>query len=139
MKTRNFYLKIYTLPLAKTCGTNHQKPKGGPLEEKNILFKKYFRNKNMFKIAFWPMQPSARSLHAVHNRCKACTECAEGWMGQNTVLNMFLFLKYFFWIFKPILVHIWELFWKKYFFLPRLYFWHGSNLKIEISSFSFFI
>ena len=41
-------------------------------------------------------------------------------MGQNKILKLFLFLKYFFGIFKPILVQIWEFFWKKYFIIPAI-------------------
>ena len=81
LKTINFYLWIYPLPLAKTCGTNQRKTKGGTLGRKKYFFQKnsqtnlriglkipqkYFRNKNMFKIALYPMQPSARSMHAVY-------------------------------------------------------------------------
>ena len=125
------------LPPAKRilCFLSVQKPKGRPLEEEKYLFqksfliytriglkipKKYFRNKNMFKIVYWPMQPCARSVHALLSRRSACTERAQGCMDQNTFLNMFLFLKYFCGIFKPILELIWELFWTKYFFLPRV-------------------
>ena len=123
------------------------KTKGGTLGWKKYFFQKssqinsriglkipqkYFRNKNMFKIGFWPMQPCARSVHALLSRRSACTERSQGCMGQNTFLNMYLFLKYFCGIFKPILELIWELFWKKYFFLPRvppLVFERSKNIK----------
>ena len=64
MKTRNSYLQIYLLPLAKTYGTNQRKTKGGTLGIKKYFFQKnsqinsriglkiwqkYFENKNMFK------------------------------------------------------------------------------------------
>ena len=118
MKTRNFYVQIYPLPL----GRRKKKFKKFSDFYKTRLKNpnKYFRNNNMSKIAFWPIKPSACSVHAVHNRCKACTERAEGCIGQNAILNMFLFLKYFSGFFKPSLVKIWELFWKEYFFLPRV-------------------
>ena len=63
--------------LRKCAGQITKKPKGGPLEEKNNVFKKvlrliqdlklphkYFRNENMFKNLFWPKQLCARSVQA---------------------------------------------------------------------------
>ena len=58
----------------------------------------------MFKNVIWPMQPCERSVHADLLLSKACTERAQGCMGQNPILNMFLFLNYFSGIVKPILV-----------------------------------
>ena len=53
----------------------------------------------MFKIVFWPMQPPctlrAHSVHAGLLLSKAWAERAQCCMGQNTILNMFLFLKHF--------------------------------------------
>ena len=64
--------------------------------------------------------PKNQKGDAVHQLWTVCMERAVGCMGQNAILNMFLFLKYFFGFFKPSLVKIWELFWKKYFILPRV-------------------
>ena len=57
-------------------------------------------------------------------RHRACT----GSIGQNTILYMFLYLKYFFRIFELILVQIWELL--KNYLSPHFCKWQGSNLKI---------
>ena len=79
------------------------KTKGGTLGRKKLFFQKcyqistriglkipkiYFRNKNMFKNLFWPMQPCARSVHASFLLSKPCTERAQGCMGQNTWWNI---------------------------------------------------
>ena len=86
-------------------------------------------------------------------------EWCKNWVrGGQVISKEFLrfvmaFLEFYSWIFKPTFVQIWELFWKKFFFHPRvppLCFepfwticparfckWQGSNLKIEISSFHF--
>ena len=48
-----------------------------------------------FKLYFGPCNPNARSVHADLLLSKAWTERAQHCMGQNTILNMFLFLKHF--------------------------------------------
>ena len=58
--------------------------------------------KTCLNIYFGPSNP----VHAGLLLSKTCTERAQGCMGQNTILNIFLFLKYFFRIVKPILVQI---------------------------------
>ena len=75
----------------------------------------------MYNIVFWPMQHFACSVHAVHLPWTVCTECAQGCMHQNTMFYMFLYLKFYFWILKPIFLKIWQSFWEiKIFFLPSV-------------------
>ena len=130
MKTRNLYLQVWPLPKIQTWGTNRWKTKGGTLGIFFYFFQKssqiwtriglkipkqYFRNKNTFKKLVWPMQHCACSAHALLSRKPACTECAWGSHG-GCKGPPFGF---------PAICP------------PRLYFWQGSNLKIEISSFHF--
>ena len=43
VKVRSLLLKIYPVPQQNQSERNEQKPKGGPLDEKNIFFKKVLR------------------------------------------------------------------------------------------------
>ena len=63
------------------------------------------------------------------SKTKGGHERAQDSEGQSTILYMFLFWKFNFGIFKPTLVQIWKLFWKKYFFLPRVPYFRFWALK----------
>ena len=89
--------------------------------------------RGVFKL-YNPGYKCARSMHAGLLLSKTCTERAEGCMGQNKFVNMFLFLKYLYGIFKPILELIWELFWKNIFYFVRR-FWNMSGLVLFHKSF----
>ena len=93
----------------------------------------------------WKIKESGQNSFQI---CFLFQKRAQGCMGQDKFLNMFLFLKYFCGIFKPILELIGEHFWNKYFFLPKVpplaFCWfvphvftsgRGYNLKTGISSF----
>ena len=88
--------------------------------------------RGVFKL-YNPGYKCARSMHAGLLLSKTCTERAQGCMGQNKFVNMFLFLKYLFGIFKPILELLWEIFEKKYFFLPRFPLWFSVDLSRTFS------
>ena len=132
MKTRNLYLQVWPLPLAKTCRTNGPKwlktQRGDPWMKKYCFQKSsqiwtivglFFQifltdSKNIYIsvlcIMHAPFSLCARYVHRAQRQKGAC-------LVQNPVIYMFWESVRKIWKNEPTLVQIWELFWKKYFFI----------------------
>ena len=122
-------------------GQTRRKPKGGPLVKKIICSKKFSESdQSRLKwsgLSCWfqkhidqwfltcarPMHaPCTLSARSVHGPCT----------GQKSMIYMFLESAWQTWLFEPILVEFWELFWKKYFFPQGSPLWFLPGLSANV-------